>query len=318
MNHEASSPIVAAARSHDFPQTAAAIAAGVRLCRQQAKAECGDWLWMIGNLPKAQHDAICCWLSHWLTGWDRLCHPPHEVHITQDSCGDLRDALDDAFLGRNVPVDVLARAATFETWGVPKQFCFEIYDGVDRLLRFPPVADWDELLVIGSKIGGAGIAGLLAILDVRDRTCEALAMRLGQAFWITLALSTVSKFSTPGLQLLDQTTFKSFGLNAAEAWRSQTELPWMQWVRWHCQRIEPLLANSSELLQHLDFDGVRVFRYVYQMLWHLNVRWRLQPSQVWQPGAAMTDKDLFGYRTRFFLGLDPELPFVSTGSGHHH
>lgn len=320
MNHDTTGleTIDRVARLADFPNRTAAINAGLRLCRQQAKSALGQWLWMVGNLPRDNYDAVCCWAAHWDTGWQRLLHPPQSIRPTQDCCTELRDTLDDAFLGRSVPVDVLARAAVFEQWNIPKQFCFDLYDGVDRLLRFPGVANWDELLVVGSKIGGSAIGGFAHLLGVAPGTCERAIMRLGQALWITVAMGSLTRFPANRPPLLARDSFEAFGIEPSQSSHPHTELPWMQWVRWHCQQIEGLLREGAELLVHLEFDGVRVLRNLLGVLWQINLQWRLRPESVWQIKQGLSESDRFKFRTRFFLGLDPELPFAPSGSGNHH
>ncbi len=306
------------ARLSDFPNRTAAINAGIRICRQQAKSSMGEWLWMVGNLPRESYDAVCCWVTHWHTGWDRLLHPPKVIRPTQDCCTDLRDTLDDAFLGRSVPIDYLARASMIEQFSIPKQYCFDLYDGIDRLLRFPGVADWDDLLVVGSKIGGSAVGGLVHILGLAHGECERATMRIGQALWITIVLSSLPQFHSTSSPMLAQGDFEQFGLESSGASLPHSEILWMQWVRWHCQQMEGLLREGSELLVHLEFDGVRVLRNLLGVLWQINLQWRLRPESVWQIKHGLSESDRFRLRTRFFLGLDPELTFAPTSSGNHH
>lgn len=287
---------------------------GYKKCRKLAKEKFPNHLWPTMNLPSAERGGIMAMLFVL-----RRCVEVFHSHRFE-LVGEYRDDINDAMCGRYVSSEWMAVHDCVERFKIPRQYLFDLAEGVDHAIRFGQPASFDDLMVLAARLGGGSLNAAVRIMGVTGNGFDVAAIRFGQALLLTEWLmncrpgeNTPSENFTCFLaqEDLEQTGCTMAALQA----RSYTK-PVAYLVRLYAHRIEQLFIEGAALFEHLDFDCTRAVRGLAGAAWKAVVKLRQTPEVLFDSDGVITPSELFGIKARYLLGLDPELPFVIP-HGHH-
>jgi len=289
-----------------------AVENGYRSCRKLAKQHFQPVFWTISNLPAAEHGAVCALLMHLHRGLELASRGSSDA-LNQDQVAEFRDDLGDAIGGMCVSPELAALSDAHQRFNIPRQFVFEFIEGIDWLMRFPPPDSWEDLLAVASRIGGSIMAAACYVFQMNSAAGNHFAIRLGQALTVTWWLNTAGRDVRRSQQRLAIDDFEQSEMDptALTGITAGQQLTWF--ARLYGHRIEQLLRDTAPLLDHLDYDGVRVAKALASVCFCAANNVRLHPEMLLKDGIV-TAADLRRLNTQHFLGLEPALPF---SVGHH-
>ncbi len=301
----------------DFPDIDdKSVERGYRACRKQAKQHFQPLIWTISNLPAAEHGAVCALLMHLHRGLE-LANSGSSEAKNQDQVAEFRDDLGDAIGGKCVSPELTALSDAHQRFNLPRQFVFEFIEGIDWMMRFPPPDTWEDLLSVAARIGGSIMADICHVLGLDSAEHTQHAIRLGQALTVTWWLNTVRRDIRRSQQRLAIDDFEQSEIDPTELIGRPMgqQLAWF--ARLYGHRVEVLLRESAPLLQHLDFDGVRVAKALASICFCAANNIRLHPEMLLDDDGIVTPNDMRRLCRKHFLGLEPDLPFSASPKPQH-
>jgi phytoene/squalene synthetase len=299
------------------PLTEATVERGYRLCRQQARKRFPALIWAISNLPADDHGAICALLVHLDSGL-AMAGQRQTALLNQDAIADLRDNLADALQGSCVSAELAALADTQQRFRLPLQFLFEFIEGVDWLMRFPAPETWEDVEAVAARTGGALVAAAAGIFGGHGEAAIRPAVQLGQALMIAAWLDGLLVDMQAAIQRLATADFRECEIDPAGFTRMPFGKPVTWLARLYGHRLEGLLKGAGPLLQHVNYDGVRVVKALAAMVFRLANNLRVHPERLLTSEGIITPADLRSLQTRHFLGLEMEVPFEENAAHGHH
>lgn len=290
---------------------------GYRQCRRLAREAFSSLHWCCSNLPAAEYGAVATLVWHLHRGLELSRHRL-EGAVNQDQIAEYRDDLGEAMQGRYVSVELAALADAQQRYGIPLQFLFEFFEGIDWLMRFPPPRDWDGVQSAAARTGGAIMAAAATVLGANPAAAAGPAVALGQALIITYWLDSLVVDLRAGLQRLADSDFAECELEQRRFPSIPMGKPVVWLARLYGHRLEQLLKTSAPLASHLSFDGARVAGALTAICFRAATNLRVSPERLLTAEGILTPADLRRLRLRYFLGLDLEVPFEAPAAHGHH
>ena len=238
--------------------------------------------------------------------------------LSLDVWSELRDDVNDALRGECTSVELAALADTCRRHAVPKQFLFDMLDGVDYWIRFQQFESFDELGVFAYRMGGAPLVASVSILGFERPGYEVPAIRLGKAFFLTHLLSQACTQARANRILFAQDDLKATELDLQRFKLRQPSRALNHLVRLYARRILDRLREGSELLAYLEFDANRTMRSMIAAHWTMVTEMQRDPAAVFQPERLLSGKPLWSLRLRHLLGLEGNVPWLAETNGPGH
>lgn len=289
---------------------------GARNCRKLAKQSFGKWLWAIGNLPQEQRDGICALLAVLHLGNQALAVRA-SVPKTESPCDELREDLSEAIVGRIASPELYFITHTIDHFRIPKQYVFDLLEGLDRSWRFGQPESYDDVLNTAYRLGGCFFVCAVHVLGIEKPVFEKYAVDCGKAIALTWWLIRLVDDAERGAIRLAKSDLAECQVDINSLRQRSATKSLHHFVRLYGHRIDELLASGGHLFDHLGYDGKRVLRSLLGACWKALCNVRLDPDRLLRTGQAFTEKDLLACRAKQFLGLDANLPFAAIDSSGH-
>lgn len=84
-----------------------------------------------------------------------------------------------------------------------------------------------------------------------------------------------------------------------------------------CSRIEKLFYEGGQLVNHMDFDGVRTVKSLLELHWTMLMKMKREPEVILSTDGVLSGRELLLLKSKHFMGLEGKVPIVPEGAGHH-
>lgn len=289
---------------------------GNRICSASVKRSMPQFMWVTRNLPKDQQLAVNALLNHLIRTADYL-DLESSNGLSLDVWCEFRDDLSEAFLDSYASADLVSLVSTCRQYNIPKQYLFDMLDGVDGWIRHRGFDSYSDLEVFAYRFGGAAMTAAVPIVGYVKEGYEESAVAAGQAVFLTRVLaSLVQDLKVNKLfvakQDLEETELSISRMKVRKVCPGLKHL-----VRLYGARIEKLMYKGGHLYEYLDFDARRCFTSLMGMHWAMLMKMRLNPEIVLDPDGVLTKREMFGFKTRHVMGLEGNLPIIPEIDDHH-
>lgn len=284
---------------------------GYRSCRQHTKKLFGDRTWLLMNLPgevRRGVDAVLFVACHGIEAW-RRSRPTGQISF--DLINEARDDLNDACSGKYVANEWSAVHDMLVRWQVPKQFLFDLFEGLDHVLRFRQPQSYADVENLATRLGGAPFAAAVQIMGFTRPGFETLAYECGRSLLIAEWLLSAHAHAAAGHFFLASDDMAQSGCDRDTLASNNYSKPVDYLVRTYTNRLEKAFHHAAGLFDYLDFDANRTVRGYVGLIWRALLRLQREPRLLMSPEGPLSKKVLFAEKTRFVLGLADGLPFVS-------
>ena len=294
-----------------------ALESGYKQSKVVAKRYFGNFLWATGNLPSEKQAAIQAVLNYLVRCWDYLDLESTDGMPLDVWC-EFRDDLSDAFQGQYTSTDLAVLVDAVNKFNVPRQYFFDILEGLDSWIRNRGFDTFDDLLVFAYRMGGAPLAATVPVCGFVKTGYEEAAIKAGQSIYLTHVLANMVQDIK-----LNKTFVAKEDLDETEVSISRIKVRQMtqelkQLIRLYGARIEKLMYEGGKLVEYLDFDGRRSFTSLLAAHWSMLMKMRLQPEMILNPDGILSRRELFVLRTRHLMGLEGNVPVVPEVHDSHH
>lgn len=290
---------------------------GNRICTRAVKRAMGEFTWISSNLPTPQRMALNAVLNH-LIGAVQYLDLESEDGLSLDVWCELRDDLNEAFLDQYASPEWFALVHATRQYQIPKQYLFDILDGVDGWIRRRGFDTYEEFEVFAYRLGGAALTAAVPIVGFEKQGYEESAAAAGQAVFMTRVLANLvhdiklNKIFV-ARQDIEQTELSISRIKVGK------ECPgFKNVVRLYGARIEKLMYRGGRLYEYLDFDARRCFKSLMAVHWTMLMKMRLNPQLVLDPDGILTRREMFGLKARHILGLEANTPIIPDVQHNHH
>lgn len=289
---------------------------GYKMCRTATKQEFGPLTWIGSNLPGDRRRGIEALMNHLARCID-LTDLESFDGLPLDIWSEIRDDLSDAFMDECTTADLAALVDTARKFDMPKQYLFDMLDGVDVWIRNRSFATYDELEVFCGRVGGSVMAAAVPVLGHIKEGYEVSAVKAGQAVMMTQLLARVVtnlKLNKPFLAG-DDIEDTGVVLPRLKMRQASKELKYL--VRLYASRIEKLFYEGGHLVDFLDFDGRRTVTSLLATHWAMLMKMRLRPECVLEKEGVLTKRELFKLKAKHVLGTEGKIPIIPEHDDHH-
>ena len=290
---------------------------GNRNCTRAVKRSAGDLLWISRNLPKEQQLALNALTHHLITAAEYLDLESSDG-LPLDVWCEFRDDLSEALLDSYGSPELFALVHTVRKYDIPKQFLFDILDGVDGWIRHRGFETYDELEVFAYRFGGAALTAAVPIVGYERKGYEQAAVAAGQALFLTHMLANFVREAKLNKIFIARQDIADTGLSISHI-KVRKPCPGLKpLVELYGSRIEELMYRGGQLNQYLDFDARRCFKSLMAVHWAMLVNMRSNPEILLDPEGVISNRQMFGLKARHVMGLEGNIPVISEiGDGHH-
>ncbi len=297
--------------------TPQAVEKGYKNARAKSKRFFKSQLWMANNLPGQQRRAVNTLLSHLVQCIDFL-DLESTNRLPLEVWSEIREDVSDAFLGKCTTPDLAALADACITFKVPKQFLFDPLEAADTWIRNRGFETWEELKTFSCRFGGSFVCGLVPVLGYVKPDYEIPALRCGQAILLTqLLASCVTNFKQNknffAVEDLEDCEVELHRVKMRQPSKTFTFL-----VRLYCSRIEKMFYEGGQLINYLDYDGIRTMKSLLAYHWKMLVKMRAEPELVLADESVLTNRELLGLRSKHLLGMEGNIPILPDQDHDHH
>ncbi len=148
---------------------------------------------------------------------------------------------------------------TIRRYNVPRQYLFDIIDGVEMDLGEPRYESFDELCEYCHRVASAVGLVCLHIWGFKGESALEPAMKCGVAFQLTNILRDLREDAARGRVYLPLEDLNSFEYTVEDLFRGVCDERFTCLVDYEVGRTERLYQEASSLLQYLHADGRRSF-----------------------------------------------------------
>ncbi len=289
---------------------------GNKQCRTAVKQLFGDYRWIGGNLPGEKQAALYAILNHLVRSADYLDLESTDG-LPLDVWCEFRDDLSDAFQDQYTSADLIALVDAARKFNIPRQYFFDVLEGVDSWIRNRGFNTFDELLVFSYRMGGSSLAATIPVCGFVKSGYEDLAVTAGQAIFLTQILANMVQDIKLNKNFIAKEDIAETELSLARIKVRQASPELRHLVRLYGARIEKLMYAGGKLVEYLDFDARRSFTSLMAVHWSMLMKMRLQPELVLNPDGILTRREMFGLRTRHLMGLEGNIPVIPEVDHHH-
>ena len=295
----------------------AAVEHGYRNCRLKVRKVFHPYLWVAGNLPNNKKKSLETVLWHLIQCVD-LFDLESPNHLPLDVWSDVRADLSDAFLDQFTSEELAALVDTVRKHNIPKQFLFDMLDGADFWIRDRRFGTYEELKVFAYRMGGAPLLAMVPILGITKPGYEVFAIRCGQAMFLTQLLANCVQNLKHNKSFLAVEDLDDCGIVIHRLKLRKGDENWTNLVRLYGSRIEKLFYEGGELINHLDFDGVRTIKSILAIHWKMLMNMTVDPNRALSEEGVLSKSELFLLRSRHLMGMEGNIPFLPENSGQTH
>lgn len=289
---------------------------GKKHCRSSAKQFFGSYLWIAGNLPGERQTALSAILNHMVRSADYLDLESTDG-LPLDVWCEFRDDLSDAFQDQFASSDLFALVDAVRKYDIPKQYFFDVLEGVDWWIRNREFKTFDELLVFAYRMGGAPLAAAIPVCGFVKPDFESAATKAGQAIFLTQVLANIIQDIKLNKIYIAKEDIQETELSLSRVKVRQSSPELTHLIRLYGSRIEKLMYEGGQLVQYLDFDALRSFKSLMAVHWTMLMKMRLEPRVVLNRDGILTKREMFGLRTRHLMGLEGNVPVIPETDDHH-
>ena len=290
---------------------------GNRMCSAAVKRSMSDFLWIIKNLPREQQGAVQALLSHLIRTADYL-DLESSNGLPLDVWCEFRDDLSEAFLDSYASADLVPLVDACRKYDVPKQYLFDMLDGVDGWIRQRGFQTYDELEVFAYRFGGSAMTAMVPIVGYEKEGYEEAAVAAGQAIFLTRILANMVADFKVNKHFIAKADIEETGLSISRMKVRKVCPSLKHLVRLYGSRIEKLMYKGGHLYEYLDFDARRCFKSLMAVHWSMLMKMRLNPESVLDQEGVLSRRELFGMKTRHVMGTETDLPIIPQGGHGHH
>jgi phytoene/squalene synthetase len=289
---------------------------GNSACRRKAKRAFRKYLWMISNLPGEKKNGLYALLA-FLVRLDDYLEIDSPIGLSVPVWSELRDELSDAFAGRGSPSETVALVHACDRYQVPRQFLFDVLEGVDTWIRHRGFESYDDLLVFAYRLGGAPMIAAAQIGGVVKPGFEELAIKAGQALFLTNLLANLVADVKLNQVFMARNDLATTGASLHRIKLRQPHPELRHLVRLYGARADQLLHQAGQLTEFLDYDATRSFKSLMALAWSMLIKMRINPEIVLDPAGVLTRRELLSLRFRHFLGLEGNNAPLEFSGGDH-
>ena len=290
---------------------------GNRMCSQSVKRAMPEFLWIARNLPAEQQAALNALLNHLVRTADYL-DLESSNGLPLDVWCEFRDDLSDAFLENFASADLVPLVDACRKYDIPKQYLFDMLDGVDGWIRHRGFDTYEELEVFAYRFGGAAMAAAVPITGFVKQGYEESAVAAGQAVFMTRLLSNLVQDFKVNKIFIAKQDIEETELSVSRVKVRKMCAGLKHLVRLYGSRIEKLMYKGGHLYEYLDFDSRRCFKSLMAVHWAMLMKMRLDPEAVMNPDGILTRRDMFIFKTRHVMGLEGDIPIIADVDQAHH
>ncbi len=289
--------------------TPAAIQQGYKSCRTQTRTFFAQYAWIASNLTGDRRKGLDT-LMHHLTGCLDLTDLASPDRLPLAIWSEIRDDLSDAFLDQCTSTELAALVDTVRKFNVPKQYLFDMLDGVDIWIRNREFESFDELLVFAYRVGGAALTAAVPIVEFEQPDYDIPAVKAGQAIFLTQLIVNLVDNVKLNKVFIAQEDLEETGVNLDRLKLRQPSKELRYLVRLYTSRIEKLFYEGGPLIQFLEFDGRRSITSLLAIHWKMLLKMQLEPESVLDPAGVLSKREWFGLKTRHVLGTEGNIPII--------
>ena len=289
---------------------------GLRFCKSSVRQFFGKYLWIASNLPGEQKNALFALLNHVVRASDYLDLESADG-LPLDVWCEFRDDLSDAFQDRYASNDLIALVDSVHKFNVPKQYLFDLLEGVDHWIRHREFSSFEDLLVFAYRMGGAPLAAAVPICGYIKDGFEESAVKAGQAIFLTQVISNVVRDMKLNKIFIAKEDLEETEISISRVKVRQSSPELKHLVRIYGARIEKLMYEGGELANYLDFDARRTFVSLMSTHWSMLMKMRLEPESVLNPDGILSRKELFMLKSKHILGIEGNIPIIPDAHDHH-
>lgn len=293
-----------------------AVERGYKMCRTATRQEFGSLTWVGKNLPSNRRRGIEALMNHMARCID-LTDLESSDGLPLDIWSEIRDDLSDAFMDECTTADLAALVDTARTFDVPKQYLFDMLDGVDVWIRNRAFPTYDELEVFAGRVGGSAMAAAVPILGHIKEGYEVAAVKTGQAVMLTQLLAGVVTNLKLNKPFLAEDDIEDTGviLHRLKMRQPSQELKYL--VRLYASRIEKLFYEGGHVVDFLDYDGRRSVTSLLAVHWAMLMKMRVEPESVLAKEGVLSKREMFGLKAKHVLGTEGKIPIIPEQDHHH-
>ena len=290
---------------------------GQKSCRSTVKRALAEYRWITRNIPGEQQKALNALLGFVIQSTDYLdLESPNGLSL--DVWCELRDDLSEAFQDSYSSEELYALVAGVRKYDVPRQYLFDLLDGIDLWIRNRSFETYDDAEVFAYRMGGAPLAAAVPILGFIKPGYEEPAIQAGKAVFLTNAVANVVQDVKLNKCFLARQDLEETEVDLARLKVRKTSPGLKHLVRLYGSRIEKLMYEGGKLASHLDFDARRSFVSLMALNWRMLTKMRKDPESVLDQDGVLSRREKFGLKTRHLMGMEGHIPVIPEDDGHHH
>lgn len=230
---------------------------------------------------------------------------------------EVRDELSDAFRDKCSTVELAALVHTVRKFSIPKQYLFDPLRGADLWIRNRKFETFEELEAFCSFVGGSALTSTMPILGVIQPDYELASLECGKAIMLTQLLANCANDAKLNRFFLAEEDFVDCGVDKTQMKLRRGDKSFRFLVRLYVARIEKMLMNCKQLVQHLDFDGTRTLKSLLAMHWQMLLKMQHVPECILSEEGVLTGRELLILKSRHLMGMEKELAICEDEPAHH-
>lgn len=290
---------------------------GDRICRNSVKQCFSKYAWVVGNQPGEQKKSLNAILNLVVRAIDYLDLESADG-LPLDVWCEFRDELSDAFQGNYSSEDLYCLVHAAKKHSIPRQYFFDMLNGIDFWIRNRGFETYDDLLVFAYQMGGAPLTASVPVLGFVKEGYEEAACSAGQAIFLTQVLANIVRDTKLNKMFIAKQDIVNTDLSIARLKVRKNSPELKHLVRLYGSRIEKLMYAGGKLVDYLDFDARRTFTSLLSVHWSMLIAMRLKPEVVLNPDGVLSRKEMFKLKTKHFMGTEGNIPVFPEIDHHHH
>ena len=230
---------------------------------------------------------------------------------------EIRDELSDAFCGNPATPELAALAYVVSERDIPRQFIFDMLNGVDYWIRFRRFETWEQLDTFASNVGGSLVVVATRLGGVAKPDFEIPALSCGKAVFMTQKLATCCSDLKANRNYLAREDLERFRLDVHRLKMRRACPELNQFVRFTVSRLEKDFYEAGKLVDHLELGAARSVTSLLAMHWKILTRLRMEPELIFNPNGVLSRRDLLALKSRHLLGIEGNIPIFDARPSHH-
>jgi phytoene synthase len=251
-------------------------------CQQVARRSASNFYWCFRLLPRDKRNAMHA-LYAFSRRADDLVDNSQAIADRRSALKQWRSQLDDALARRFSEPLLPAVADTVQRYSIPKQYLYDILDGVEMDLEPIHFATFEQLREYCYRVASAVGLACIHIWGFRDQSATDAAIDCGIAFQLTNIIRDVHEDAGRNRLYLPLEDLRRFGCKLEHLHTAGSMPAWTELVKFEINRAEQYYRQGATLLHQLDRDGRRIFRLMMGTYWFLlNKLHRRADNVCWQ------------------------------------